>query len=473
MCKGGRKTPIKRELSDSAGYKNALALAPIIAGAALLNTGLDSQFSSVFDSKFGNDAGVHFSTINKLQSNFPGIDKNFLALETLCLGHSLASDLDSYNSRQATVCVLGPRGNHRRRSLPADDIHIEDGCLTNGSCQTKRLPSPPRIQKAQSDEGYSVNGKTDGSYLLNSTYQNDLDLRKRNFWAANSLTGSAPDGRPFTGEFLQQVSEGALEVVYERILQLGDNQRNHMLLEGKSSYHAYAKSSTSCIDYGLRFDLLACPVAFDIRGRTNLQQTADDIMAVVHLHIDYADANNQGRFVGVQAATVFHAQQIYRVTATDDYRAVNWNTGRGGNSNVNERAVMEECEVAEQRQRWYPGWEDPSNEGDAHILLFGRALRARGIINDTIFDGFCDPNTYPVQQRQGGDRYGFTYNTPRAQQRAGNPNTPRGQYTSRSFVQSADGHYNGNPDFSHFMNNVYNPSPRANPPYGGGDPIKV
>lgn len=49
-------------------------------------------------------------------------------------------------------------------------------------------------------------------------------------------------------------------------------------------------------------------------------------MAVVYLHIDVAIADATGTYAGVQSTSVFHAQQIYRVTATNDYRAVNWNT---------------------------------------------------------------------------------------------------------------------------------------------------
>lgn len=69
-------------------------------------------------------------------------------------------------------------------------------------------------------------------------------------------------------------------------------------------------------------------VAFDIRDHSILEQTPADIMAVLHLHIDTADTDATGSFVGVQYISVFHAQQIYHVREPNDYRAVNWNTGQ-------------------------------------------------------------------------------------------------------------------------------------------------
>lgn len=83
-------------------------------------------------------------------------------------------------------------------------------------------------------------------------------------------------------------------------------------------------------------------VAFDIRNAPHLQQMADDIMAVVLLHIDTAIRDGTGTYAGVQFASVFHAQQIYLVTATNDYRAVNWNTGHHAGANTNERATIYE-----------------------------------------------------------------------------------------------------------------------------------
>ena len=203
-------------------------------------------------------------------------------------------------------------------------------------------------------------------------------------------------------------------------------------------------------------------VAFDIRNIPSLQQTPADIMAVLHLHIDTAATDATGNFVGVQYISVFHAQQIYRVTATDDYRAVNWNTAQN-TPNTNERATVNECPTNDPSHRWWPGWEDPSNEGDTAVLEFGRALRARGIITDDILDGYYDPATFPVAPANGGDQYGFTYDTARAQARTG------------SFVASADGRFNGVPDFSGFMNNRYQPAPPdpGNQQWGGGDPIKL
>ena len=185
-------------------------------------------------------------------------------------------------------------------------------------------------------------------------------------------------------------------------------------------------------------------------------------MAVLHLHIDTAATDDTGTFVGVQFVSVFHAQQIYRVTATNDYRAVTWETGQN-TANTNERAPICECHADDPSQRWWPGWDDPSNEGDEQVLQFGRALRERGFITDNILDGFYDAQTFPVPTREGGDPHGFTYQTARAQARTG------------SFVPSADGRFNGRPDFTAFMGNVYQPQPPApnNQQWGGGDPIKV
>lgn len=97
------------------------------------------------------------------------------------------------------------------------------------------------------------------------------------------------------------------------------------------------------------------------------------------------------------------------------------------------------------------------------MLEFGRALRARAIITDDILDGYYDPATFPVAPADGGDQYGFTYDTARAQAWTG------------SFVQSADRRFYRVPDFSGFMNNVYQQAPLAprNKRYGGGDPIKL
>ena len=201
-------------------------------------------------------------------------------------------------------------------------------------------------------------------------------------------------------------------------------------------------------------------VAFDIRDIRSLQQTTDDIMAVLHLHIDNAAADATGNFVGVQYISVFHAQQIYRVTATGDYRAVNWNTGQ---DNTNERATVNECHADDPDQRWWPGWEHPDNEGDNVVLEFGRALRGRGFITDHILDGFYDPATFPVSAANGGDQYGFTYDTARARERTG------------SFLPSGDGLFNDAADFSGFMGNVYQTAPPdpGNQQWGGGDPIKL
>lgn len=180
-------------------------------------------------------------------------------------------------------------------------------------------------------------------------------------------------------------------------------------------------------------------------------------MAVVHLHIDTAIRDGTGTYAGVQFASVFHAQQIYRVTATNDYRAVNWNAGTGAQLNTNERATIIEC-AREFEDRWWPGWEPPERaDQERDVLDFGHALRARGLMTDNILEGYWAPND------PHGDEYGFNYDTPRALAR------------TTSFVNSADGHYNGVPDFSTFMNHVYNnqaPGP-ASQPYGGGDPIKV
>ena len=171
---------------------SALNLASIIAGASLLTTGLDAQYSSVFDSKFGNAAGIHFGSINSEQNNFPGLDKVYIAVEALCLGETFGTELAEYNSTNPEICIIGP-GAHRTRR----EIHLTDG--------------------------------------------------KRNFWPANFHTdapgtGDNPGDRPFTGAFMQQVIGGALNVVYQRIVRLGPNQRNHMLLE---SMH-----STANLDFG-------------------------------------------------------------------------------------------------------------------------------------------------------------------------------------------------------------------------------
>lgn len=188
---------MKRDVSNSPGYKTALALSPIIAGAALLTTGLDLQFSKAFDSSFGNEIGLHFADITTQQNNFPGLDRNYIVLDALCTGQNFVTELSAYNTARSEVCVLGPRGGlRRRRNVPVIAEHYD-------------LP----------DQKISAR-----KYLQNE--------EKRNFWPGNSLTGSAGD-RPFAGDFLTQVTEEALEVVYERIVHLGPIQQNHMLLESK------------------------------------------------------------------------------------------------------------------------------------------------------------------------------------------------------------------------------------------------
>lgn len=111
--------------------------------------------------------------------------------------------------------------------------------------------------------------------------------------------------RPCVGNFLTEVTGAVLQVVYERIVGLGSRQQNQMFLESKCSSVLMAEFFT---------------VAFDICNAPYLQQMADDIMAVVHLHIDSAIRDGTGTYAGVQFASVFHAQQIYLVTATNDYR---------------------------------------------------------------------------------------------------------------------------------------------------------
>ncbi|KAL8806037.1 MAG: hypothetical protein Q9182_001569 [Xanthomendoza sp. 2 TL-2023] len=395
VCKGGQSGPVKRAVSDSKGFANARLLAPTIAGASLLTTGLDNLFSNVFDLKFGNAANVHFASIVTQSNNFPGLDKNSIALDALCLGKHFADDLSAYRSANTQVCVLGPGRRRQRRDL-------------------KLL--------------HQVN---------TSIVESSEPVEKRNWWIGNSLTDDPgttanPSDRPYTGALLRQFTGGALNVVYQRIVHLGSRQRDHMLLE----------------------------MAIDIRQHPSLRQSPEDILAVIHMHIDTAATDNTGTYAGVQFISIFHAQQIYRVTATNDYRAVTWNTGQA-TTNTNERAAVNECAPEDPSERWWPGWEDPSNSADNTVLEFGRALRARGYMTDTLLEGFYDPATFP--RSAGADRYGFTYNTPRAQARV------------RSFLPSSDGHYNGVPDFSGFMGNVYQPSPPApdNQPYGGGDPIKV
>ncbi|KAL8757939.1 MAG: hypothetical protein Q9199_001851 [Rusavskia elegans] len=393
VCKGGRNSPVKRAVSDSKGFMNARSLAPTIAGASLLTTGLDSLFSNVFDLKFGNAVNVHFASIVTQSNNFPGLDKNSIALDALCLGKHFADDLSVYRAANTEICVLGPSRRNKRRDL--------------------QLLNHVRASILESSE----------------------PVGKRNWWIGNAITDAPgttanPSDRPYTGSLLEQFTGGALNVVYQRIVRLGPNQRNHMLLE----------------------------MAIDIREHPNLQQTSDDILAVIHMHIDTAATDETGNYAGIQFISIFHAQQIYRVTETGDYRAVNWNTGQA-NIHTNDRAAVNECGPDDPSQRWWPGWEDPSNEGDNAVLAFGRALRARGYMTDNILEGYYDPNTFP--DGAGGDRYGFTYNTPRAQARV------------RSFLPSSDGHYNGVPDFSNFMGNLYQPQPPANSPYGGGDPIKL
>lgn len=49
-------------------------------------------------------------------------------------------------------------------------------------------------------------------------------------------------------------------------------------------------------------------------------------MAVVQPNIDSAITDGTGTYSGVQFASVSRAQQIYHVSATNDYRAVNWHT---------------------------------------------------------------------------------------------------------------------------------------------------
>lgn len=51
-----------------------------------------------------------------------------------------------------------------------------------------------------------------------------------------------------------------------------------------------------------------------------------DIMAAVHLHIDSAIKDGTCTHSGVQSTSASRAQQIYHVSATNDYRAVNWHT---------------------------------------------------------------------------------------------------------------------------------------------------
>ncbi len=186
VCKGGRSVaPAKRDIPDSPGYTNALNLAYIIAGASTLTTGLDVLYSGVFDSKVGNAAGVHFGSINSQQKNFPGLDKVYIAVEAMCLGGIFGTELTDYNSANTEICIIGPGGHRMRRN-----IHLTDG--------------------------------------------------KRNFWSANHLKDAPgshgnPTDRPLTGGFMQQVSSGDLEVVYQRIVQLGPAQRSHMLLESTLS----------------------------------------------------------------------------------------------------------------------------------------------------------------------------------------------------------------------------------------------
>ncbi|KAL8815921.1 MAG: hypothetical protein Q9223_005000 [Gallowayella weberi] len=374
---------------------NAKNLAPTIAGASLLTTGLDTLFSNVFDLKFGNAANVHFASVVTQSNNFPGLDKNSIALDALCLGKRFADGLAAYRSANAEVCVLGPGRRRQRRDLQLL------------------------------------------SHVNTSILESSEPVGKRNWWPDNYNTDAPgttanPTDRPYTGALLQQFTGGALDVVYQRIVHLGPRQRNHMLLE----------------------------MAIDIRQHPSLQQSPEDILAVIHMHIDTAATDNTGTYAGVQFISIFHAQQIYRVTATGDYRAVTWNTGQAITNN-NERAAVNECAPEDPSERWWPGWEDPSNSAPNTVLDFGRALRARGYMTDNLLEGFYDPTTFP--RGAGADQYGFTYNTARALARV------------RSFLPSSDGNYNGVPDFSNFMANVYQPLPPApdNQPYGGGDPIKV
>ncbi|KAL8862688.1 MAG: hypothetical protein Q9178_001186 [Gyalolechia marmorata] len=389
VCKGGRSGLVKRALSDSKGLMKARSLSPTIAGASLLTTGLDFLLSNVFDLKFGNGVNVHFASIVTQSNNFPGLDKNSIALDALCTGEQFANALSAYGPANTEICVLGPGRRSQRRDLTT------------------------------------------------SVVQNNEPVGKRNWWMGNSITDAPgttanPSDRPYTGSLLEQFTGGGLDVVYQRIVRLGPNQRNHMLLE----------------------------MALDIRQHPALQQSPDDILAVIHMHIDTAATDYTGNYAGVQFISIFHAQQIYRVTATGDYRAVVWNTG-AGRINTNERAAVNECGPDDPSQRWWPGWEDDSNEADNVVLEFGRALRARGYMTDNILEGYYDAATFEPYAN-GADQYGFTYNSPRAQARV------------RSFLPSSDGHYNGVPDFSAFMRNLYQPQPPApgNQPYGGGDPIK-
>lgn len=123
VCKRGRsQAPTKRDIPDSPGYMNALNLACIIAGASTLTPGLDVLYSGVFDSKFGNAAGVHFGSVNSQQNNFPGLEKVYIAVEAMCLGGIFGTELTDYNSTNSEICILGPGGHHTRRN-----IHLTDG----------------------------------------------------------------------------------------------------------------------------------------------------------------------------------------------------------------------------------------------------------------------------------------------------------------------------------------------------------
>ena len=151
----------------------------------MLTTGLDSQYSSVFDSKFGDAAGVHFGSIISQKDNFPGLDKVTIAVDALCLGQTFAAELAAYDSANKQICVTGPGRRRARR-----DLHLIDG--------------------------------------------------KRNFWPGNSVTDAPgttanPTDRPYTSGFMEQIIGGALNLVYQRIVPLGDRQRNHMLLESTHS----------------------------------------------------------------------------------------------------------------------------------------------------------------------------------------------------------------------------------------------
>ena len=175
VCKGGENSQVKRAITDSKGFMNAKSLAPTIAGASLLTTGLDSLLSNVFDLKFGNAANVHFASIVTQSNNFPGLDKNLIALDALCLGKRFGDILAAYRPANREICVIGPSRGSRRRDLQLlGDV---------------------------------------GAYV----FEGSGPFEKRNWYSGNFITdapGTAanPSDRPFTGALLEQFSRGALNV---------------------------------------------------------------------------------------------------------------------------------------------------------------------------------------------------------------------------------------------------------------------